>query len=92
MPSARETEFAREVFGLGDEEHDSISPPGQWEASEVIGESRDRLREAAMAKTEAENGAAIGALEDGSRLSLQSREHWIPVLTRGSARGYVEPD
>jgi len=39
----------------------------------------DRLREAGIGTTDAEIMAALEALREGSRLSLQSRDHWIPV-------------
>jgi hypothetical protein len=39
----------------------------------------DRLRATEMGTTGAEIRAAIEALADGSRLSLQSRQHWMLV-------------
>jgi hypothetical protein len=37
-----------------------------------------------MRTTDAEIRAAIEALADGSRLSLQSRKHWMPVRNPSS--------
>lgn len=39
----------------------------------------ERLIEAGMGTTEPEIMAELEALRNGSRLSLQSQEHWVPV-------------